>query len=83
MNTKDKPDIIEITKLRECQEATIIKIGGCHKSIKRLADLGLTPNTKVQLIRKAIFGGPVEIKAKGTNLVLGKGLAAKILVTRP
>lgn len=74
------PKTTTLDKLGKNQEATIIDIIGCPRSAKRLADLGLTPSTKIQIVRKTALSGPVEIKAKGTNLVLGRGIATKIRV---
>lgn len=74
------PRITTLDKLGKSQEAIIVDIAGCTRSAKRLADLGLTPKTKIQIVRKTALGGPIEIKAKGTNLVLGRGIATKIRV---
>jgi ferrous iron transport protein A len=47
---------------------------------KRLADLGITSGTVVKVIRKTLFSGPVQVEVAGSRLVLGWGLASKILV---
>jgi Fe2+ transport system protein FeoA len=47
---------------------------------KRLADLGLTPGTQISLLKKGLLRGPVEILVKNSRLVLGRGVAEKILV---
>ena len=47
---------------------------------KRLADLGLTPGTEIKLIRKINPYGPLEIEARGSNIVLGRGIALKIRI---
>jgi Fe2+ transport system protein FeoA len=73
---------LTIIKLRENQEAEIISIIGGRMANKRLADLGLTSGTKVRVLRKAPFFGPIEIEVRGSELVLGRGLASKILVKR-
>lgn len=78
----DKEDIISLINLEIGQYATVIAVTACPKSAKRLADLGLTPNTSIKVVRKTLFRGPIEIKARGSNLILGKGLAAKILVKK-
>lgn len=71
---------IFLTKLQRGMEAKIILISGGRFASKRLADLGLTPGTKIKVLRRAPFFGPIEIEARGSKLVLGQGLAAKILV---
>lgn len=71
---------IFLIKLQRGVEAKVISISGGRFASKRLADLGLTPGTKIKVLRKAPFFGPVEIEVRGSKLVLGRGLATKILV---
>ena len=47
---------------------------------KRLVDMGLTPGTKVTMIKSAPFNGPIEILVRGYRLVLGRGMAKRIFV---
>ncbi|WP_292469876.1 FeoA domain-containing protein [Methanolobus sp.] len=42
--------------------------------------MGLTPGTRVEVIRRAPLGDPVEFKLKGYNLSLRKKEAETILV---
>ena len=69
-----------LAELKENQFAKIASINAGHKATKRLADLGLTPNTKIKILRKAGNYGPIEIETRGASLVLGKGFVNKILV---
>jgi len=69
-----------LINLRPGEEAEIISIFGGQMATKRLADLGLTPGTQIKLLRKAHLWGPVEIEVRGSRLVLGRGLATKVLV---
>ena len=66
--------------LKEGQRATIISISGGRGAAQRLADLGLTPETKIKVISAAPFAGPVEIEVRGSKLALGQGIASKIIV---
>lgn len=72
--------LVPLTELKKNQEAVVAAILTCHKEAKRLADLGLTPNTPITVVRKNFSRGPIEIKIRGSNLILGKGIASKILV---
>lgn len=47
---------------------------------KRLSDLGLTPGTKVTVVKSAPFKGPLEVCVRGSRLAIGRGMACKILV---
>jgi Fe2+ transport system protein FeoA len=47
---------------------------------KRLNDLGLTPGTKVTVVKSAPFNGPLELSIRGSRLAIGRGMASRILV---
>lgn len=77
-----KKDAISLCEVEKNQQVMIVAITAVTKAAKRLADLGLTPNTVVTVLRKTIFCGPIEVQVRGNNLVLGKGVAAEILVKK-
>jgi len=81
MNNNDKKEEMSLTDMKEGQTGIIFEIAGGRTATKRVADLGLTPGTEIKVIRKTLFSGPVQIEANGSKLVLGKGLASKIMVT--
>ena len=47
---------------------------------KRLEDMGLTPGTKVTVVRSAPFNGPLEVYVRGSRLAIGRGMAERIFV---
>ena len=47
---------------------------------KRLMDMGLTPGTRVTVVKSAPFLGPFEILVRGSRLALGRGIAQRIFV---
>ncbi len=49
---------------------------------KRLMDMGLTPGTKVTVVKAAPFHGPFEVLVRGSRLALGRGMAERILVEK-
>ena len=49
---------------------------------KRLMDMGLTPGTKVTVVKSAPFRGPVEVHVRGSRLALGRGMAERIFVEK-
>jgi Fe2+ transport system protein FeoA len=55
-----------------------IKVPALNKS--RLMEMGLLVGTRVELVRFAPLGDPVEIKVRGYNLSLRKHEAEQILV---
>jgi len=73
-------DKISLMKLADGQKGIIITILGGKSASKRLADLGLTPGVEISVIGRTLFSGPVQVEAGGSRLVLGRGLASKIIV---
>jgi Fe2+ transport system protein FeoA len=49
---------------------------------KRLMDMGLTPGTRVTVVKSAPFHGPFEILVRGSRLALGRGMAERIFVEK-
>lgn len=54
--------------------------GGCKKMRRRLLDLGLTPSTQVNIVRKAPLGDPILLQVGGCNLSLSLSEAAQLEV---
>ena len=46
---------------------------------KRLADMGFVPGDEIQVVSNGV-PGPLVVLVKGSRLVLGRGMAEKILV---
>jgi len=76
-NIKVQTSLIDI---EDGATAIIISITGGKMITKRLADLGLKSGTQIKVIRRTWFSGPVQIEVCGSRLVLGRGLASKIIV---
>ncbi|MBN1784170.1 MAG: ferrous iron transport protein A [Candidatus Bathyarchaeota archaeon] len=57
-----------------------IKHAMAERCARRLNDLGLTPGTKVTVVKSAPFNGPLEISVRGSLLAIGRGMAGRILV---
>ena len=78
--TRDEP-LIPVTSLGPGQRGTIAFIRGDNNVVQRLADLGLTLKTDIQLVRKAPLHGPVEIGVRKTRLAIDHAIADHIFVT--
>ncbi len=61
-------------------ELVVVKVEAGQMAKNRLANLGIVPGAKIIKKKSAPFNGPVEIVVKGSSLVIGRGLAAKIVV---
>jgi len=71
---------VPITELKPGQEATIAFVQGSRKVTQRLADLGLTPETCVFVLKSAPLNGPVEVAVRGSKLAIGREIAENIFV---
>lgn len=79
---------LPLTALRDGESGIITSIkigqgrglgrGGGFK--RRLMDMGLTPGTRVRVIKSAPFHGPLEVSVRGYRLALGRGMAERIFV---
>ncbi|RUA18394.1 MAG: ferrous iron transport protein A [Clostridia bacterium] len=72
---RDKP--LSSVHRGEVVQLTHIEAG--RRLGQRLAELGLTPGVKIQVLH--VNGGPILIGVRGARLALGRGMAEKILVT--
>lgn len=75
-----KQNTISLIELQDGQSGTIVSLNGGRNLTKRLADLGISPGTIINVLRRSLFAGPVQVEVSGSKLVLGRGLASKILV---
>lgn len=78
MNNKSRT--LSLADLENGQTGIIISMHDGKKASKRLADLGLKPGTQITVRSRTLFSGPVQIEVNGSKLVLGRGLATKIIV---
>lgn len=77
---KRKENLLALSELKSGQSGKIQFIRGGHTVLQRLLDMGLTPNTKVTLVKAAPFEGPIEVSVRGSKLAIGRGIASKVFV---
>ena len=59
-----------LEQLKPGESGHIVEIDRSHPMRKRLLELGLVRGAKIQIIRRAPFGDPVEVVSNGTHLAL-------------
>jgi ferrous iron transport protein A len=69
-----------LTSLSLGSAATVTQINVPPAGRSRLMEMGLLVGTRVELVRFAPLGDPVEIKVRGYHLTLRKSEAEQILV---
>lgn len=75
--------MVSVSDLRKGDSAKIVSIEAGHMAKRRLEEMGLTSGTEIMVERVVPVGGPVEISVRGSCLVLGRGIARRILVEVP
>lgn len=60
---------------------TIVRVGGERPFRRRLMELGLLPGTRVEVVRVAPLGDPIELSARGCFLSIRKSEARLVDVT--
>lgn len=74
------PVLQPLTSVPIGQSVTVAEIKVCGASRPRLMEMGLLVGTRIELVRFAPLGDPVEIKIRGYNLTLRKQEAEQIFV---
>lgn len=73
-------NLVSISELKPGKEAIIASVRGNRKIARRLADLGLTPETTIYVLKTAPLNGPIEVVVRGSKLAIGRQIAENILV---
>lgn len=73
---------ITLATLHPGDIATIVSIHAEEALHQRLLALGFRSGKQIELIRKASFSGPLQVRIGTTDILLRKGEAAKISVQK-
>ena len=68
-----------LAMVRPGEEVTMVGIRAGWGLTKRLADMGLVPGTTLRVVNSQM-PGPVIVEVRGSRLVLGHGVAQRIMV---
>jgi Fe2+ transport system protein FeoA len=49
--------------------------------LTRLREMGLVPGTEVHMVRRALFGDPIEIQVRGSNIAMRSDEAVHIEIS--
>ena len=64
----------------EQQEMKITGVTGSQAQKTRMLQMGFTPGTRIRIIRRAPMNDPVEIKVRGTSVLLRRDECQNIKV---
>lgn len=76
------PEAIPLGELLAGEKGAVTEIDESGKSIRRLLDIGLVPGSKVETVRIAPLGDPIEFRIKGALISLRRHEANKIWIKR-
>lgn len=71
---------MKLSSVKSGQSCKIIKLNNSESMIKKLTKLGLVEGTKIKVVRKALFNGPIEILIRSYYLAMRVVDANQIIV---
>jgi len=60
----------------------VISLQGGRGFIHKIAEMGIYPDSTLEVLGAMDGSGPVRVQVKGSHLAIGRGMAARILVER-
>ncbi len=67
---------MNLSHLQNGQDAVVAGVNGTGPVMMRLMEIGLIPGRKVSVLRRAAFGGPIEILIDRTRVAVRSAEAA-------
>lgn len=83
MQIDPTPSIVTLSSMNPGEIATIEAIYTDDALYQRLLAMGFRIGKQVEVIRRARFAGPLQVRIGTTDILLRKNEAAKITVRRP
>ena len=77
---KRQENLVSTCDLKEHDLGKVSFVRGDHKVLQRLLDMGLTPGTRLSVVRVAPLNGPIEVAVRGSKLALGRDIASNVFV---
>lgn len=72
---------MQLTELIVGRQARIVEIAGGHHMLARLARMGIHNGIKLSMVSTPIIKrGPVVVSVSGSQVAIGHGMAARIMV---
>jgi ferrous iron transport protein A len=69
-----------LSQLARGESARVVAVAGGGSMAVRLLEMGLTPGTMIQLVKRAPFGDPLEVRVRGCHVSLRAAEAAQVRV---
>lgn len=72
--------LVTLDQLYQNKRAKVIDIQGGQGIRQRLSQMGIHPGDVITILRYGALGGPILIEVHGSQVALGRGIAARITV---
>jgi Fe2+ transport system protein FeoA len=72
--------MLTLEKVTPGVSVVVENVGGARAFRRRLMELGIIPGTRVEVLRIAPFGDPMELTARGCNLSIRAAEAREVRV---
>ena len=77
----EEPEYVTLSHLSVGEHATVMRVADEDPDLLRhIADLTLTPGSKLRVVQRAPFGGPIALDVEGRSVVIGPDLAERLRV---
>jgi len=81
--TLHEPELVALSTLDRGATARVDRVADeSAERLRYLAELGVIPGARVEVIAREPFGGPIALRVDDVSRTIGPELAAQILVTR-
>jgi ferrous iron transport protein A len=75
----EQEQVTTLSDIENGRRVRLVTIDGGHAVNRRLAAMGMLPNTELEVISNG-HPGPFIVRVRGTRIALGRGVARKIVV---
>jgi Fe2+ transport system protein FeoA len=72
--------MMSLAKVMPGTSVVVEAVGGARSFRRRLMELGIIPGTRVEVLRVAPFGDPLELSARGCSLSIRSAEASQVSV---
>jgi Fe2+ transport system protein FeoA len=75
------PEFTTLAQLPVGRGAVIRSLPEGQVGLTRLREMGLVPGARVEMVRRAPFGEPIEVRVRGSNIAMRNRDAAHIEIS--
>lgn len=80
MRDENAGAIVPLSQINDGGRCRIVGMSAEGRMLRRLTEMGVTPGTDVQVVKRAPLGDPIEIEVRGYLLAVRREIADKISV---